>query len=539
MFFFCFFMFLYLASIFLFFWLGVGGGVMLSFYLFSILDLDVSLSFLFDCVSLGFFGSVSFISGLVFFYSNFYMDGTVDLRRFYWLVFGFVLSMFFLVFSGNFIMTMVGWDGLGLISFCLVIFYSNHMSLESGLVTVFSNRVGDVFFLSSFFFFFCLGSFSFDLGSSVVSLLFFSLIFLGAITKSAQAPFSAWLPAAMAAPTPVSSLVHSSTLVTAGVYVLLRFFYVYMFFSFSFLKIFFISTMLLAGLCAIIEKDFKKIVAMSTLSQLGLMLYVLSLGIWVLTFLHMVIHAFFKSMLFLSTGSLMSHLFGGQDSRWFGGNPFSFVSFLFFVVSCVCLSGFPFYIGFYSKDFIILGSSFGIGCLFYFTFLLGCIFTVLYSFRLVVGAFSSLYSSYSYVSFLENVFFVFSSVFLFMKGWLLGGLFYWSFLFDSLVFFEGFDVVVGLFLFFFGFFVFSTFSIFYRFVLYLYVIGFLRWFSSSGSSIFMSKFSFHKWDFSWLEMGGGQGVSLFLSSLNLYLSLLKLVSLGLLISFILFFSFCF
>lgn len=124
-----------------------------------------------------------------------------------------------------------------------------------------------------------MGSFGFGVGSVIDCLIFCSLVFLGAITKRAQQPFSAWLPAAMAAPTPVSSLVHSSTLVTAGVYVLLRYFYVLLFFRFSFLKVVFIATMVLAGVCANVEKDFKKIVAMSTLSQLGLMLFVLSFGV--------------------------------------------------------------------------------------------------------------------------------------------------------------------------------------------------------------------------------------------------------------------
>lgn len=103
-------------------------------------------------------------------------------------------------------------------------------------------------------------------------------LFFGSITKSAQIPFSAWLPAAIAAPTPVSSLVHSSTLVTAGVYVLIRFNYLFIFFTINYFKFFFVFTMLLAGVCAVLEKDFKKIVAISTLSQLGIIMFILSVG---------------------------------------------------------------------------------------------------------------------------------------------------------------------------------------------------------------------------------------------------------------------
>jgi len=150
--------------------------------------------------------------------------------------------------------------------------------LESGLVTVFSNRVGDAFFLLSFFFFFCGGSFVFDVFSFFSVRIFLLFVFLGAITKRAQVPFSAWLPAAMAAPTPVSSLVHSSTLVTAGVYVLIRFNYLFFSFLHNFCVIFFIFTIVLAGGIACFERDFKKVVAISTLSQLGLMLFIICVG---------------------------------------------------------------------------------------------------------------------------------------------------------------------------------------------------------------------------------------------------------------------
>jgi len=270
----------YVFILFFFVYVFFIGGLLLEFYFFNFSGFDVSLSFVFDFVSLGFFGCVSFISGVVFYYRVFYIEGTFDMRRFLYLVFLFVVSMFFLVFSGNFFLTMVGWDGLGLVSFCLVIYYSNSSSLESGLVTVFRNRVGDVFFLLSFLFFLSSGMSTWDFYSSsffsfVVFLVF---LFFGAITKSAQVPFSAWLPAAIAAPTPVSSLVHSSTLVTAGVYVLIRFNYVFWYFSFNFLKVFFLFTIILAGFCAVLEMDLKKIVAMSTLSQLGIMMFILSRG---------------------------------------------------------------------------------------------------------------------------------------------------------------------------------------------------------------------------------------------------------------------
>jgi len=303
-----------------------------DFFFFNLFGIDFSFTFVFDFLSLGFFRCVSFISGIVFFYRIFYIRGTVDIRRFSWLVFLFVASIFFLVFSGNFFLTMVGWDGLGLVSFCLVIFYANSSSLESGLITVFSNRVGDVFFLVSFLIFFRVGVFTWDVSSLNIYIFFCLVIFFGAITKRAQVPFSAWLPAAIAAPTPVSSLVHSSTLVTAGVYVLIRFNYVFRYFSFLYLKFIFISTIIVAGVCAVLEKDFKKVVAMSTLSQLGIIIFILSVGAWVLSFLHIIIHAFFKSMLFLRTGSLIGQIAGMQDSRFYGS--FFYVLFFFSFFFC-------------------------------------------------------------------------------------------------------------------------------------------------------------------------------------------------------------
>lgn len=160
--------------------------------------------------------------------------------------------------------------------------------------------------------------------------------------------------------------------------------------------------MLIAGACANLEKDFKKVVAMSTLSQLGIMLFVLSIGLWALSFLHMVIHAFFKRMLFLRTGSLIRHYGGGQDSRFYRSNSFSVRAALFFLVSCVSLSGFPFFIGFYSKDIIILSSSLGSGYLVYLLFLGGCIFTVFYSFRLFSVGYSSWFKGYRTLVFSES-----------------------------------------------------------------------------------------------------------------------------------------
>lgn len=172
---------------------------------------------------------------------------------------------------------MLGWDGLGLISFLLVIYYNDARSLNSGLVTVFTNRVGDCFFIIRFIFILSNGWINMDFISQGCSLLFSLILGIGCITKRAQIPFSSWLPAAIAAPTPVSSLVHSSTLVTAGIYLIVRFNYL-LFDFFYFLRFISLFTMFLAGVCSIVELDFKKVVAISTLRQLGFIIFSLSTG---------------------------------------------------------------------------------------------------------------------------------------------------------------------------------------------------------------------------------------------------------------------
>jgi len=522
--FFVFYIFLIVMFLYLF---GIG-GVMLDLFLFSFLGVDFSLTLIFDFLSFGFFGCVSLVSSLVFFYSVFYMAGTVDIRRFGGLVVLFVASMFILVFSGNFIFTMIGWDGLGLVSFCLVIFYSNFSSLESGLVTVFRNRIGDAFFLLSFFFFFRGGYFGVDLFSYLFLGVFLLFIFFGAITKSAQVPFSAWLPAAMAAPTPVSSLVHSSTLVTAGVYVLIRFNYVFFSFLKGFCVIFFIFTIVLAGGIACLEGDLKKIVAISTLSQLGLILFIVCIGSWTLSFIHIVIHAFFKSILFLGTGSLMSQLRGGQDSRFFGGGRFSFAGFVYFVVRCLCLAGFPFFIGFYSKDLIILGSSFFGGSLLFFLFLVGCIFTVCYRLRLIYLSYFSLVKGPAYLFMVEDWIFFFPVRMLFFIGWVLGGVFYYFFS-GGFLFFFFFDFIKGLVIILLGVSFFFLLRWVYKFYFFLASISFLRWISSSGLS-FVGKFLFWgAFDKTWIEYFGGSGVYRILSFSNKFLFIFDYVGVGLLI----------
>ena len=423
--------------------------------------------------------------------------------RFFFLLFLFVVSMLFLVFSGSWVVVMLGWDGLGLVSFLLVIYYSNRVRLDSGLVTVFTNRIGDCLFILSFMFMFYRGWVSLEFISLEGCLLFSLVIFLGCVTKRAQLPFSSWLPAAMAAPTPVSSLVHSSTLVTAGVYLLVRF-------NFLLDEIFFILcplslfTMFLAGACAVYELDFKKVVAISTLSQLGFMIFSIRAGYWLLGFLHMMFHAFFKSSLFLSTGNLMHYLLGDQDSRNFGSLGSSFFSKLLFSMSRLSLMGFPFSLGFYSKDTILGSLLFNSSSFISFLFILGCCFTVAYSLRLVYMGFINFPSYLGNSVFSEDTYFYLPIIFLYSMCIILGNFFFFYFL-PPLVF-SFLDFCLGLFIIVGGFVLFKVVPFIYSFLVSMIRISFLSILSSSVASRFTPLFSYSG-EYSWGEIFGGKGSS--------------------------------
>ena len=403
----------------------------------SVLGLDISFRFLFDWTSRLFFSCVSLISGSVFLYSYYYM-GYInffnnDVNRFFFVLFFFVLRMFFLVFSFSWFVVILGWDGLGVVSFLLVIYYNNPSRVDSGLVTFFINRLGDCFFILTFMFIFYRGLFSFDYLIINLRTLFVCFLILGMITKRAQVPFSSWLPLAMAAPTPVSSLVHSSTLVTAGVYLIVRFNYLLQEVRF-YVIILGLLTIFLGGFCSLVEKDFKKVVAMSTLSQLGFIVFTLSQGFWILCYLHILFHAFFKRLLFLSTGGLINNLFGIQDSRYFGRffSPFGMV---FFNLSVIRLIGFPFFLGFFSKD-RILGGLFALGDPISVIFLICCCLTVAYSLRLLFIGYFIFPAFFRFITTKDDLVFFFSVFVIYVFCWFVGNfVFYNFFVFNEVFFF--------------------------------------------------------------------------------------------------------
>nr|YP_009107276.1 NADH dehydrogenase subunit 5 [Petrolisthes haswelli]CEH11279.1 NADH dehydrogenase subunit 5 [Petrolisthes haswelli] len=365
-------------------------------------SVSIVTSYIFDFMSLMFLGFVTFISSMVLFYSGGYMLGDKNLNRFIYLVLAFVASMGILIISPNLISILLGWDGLGLVSYALVIYYQNEKSSNAGMLTVLSNRVGDVGLLLSIGLMVSLGDWNFVLISAYLPsnsmALLVSLVVIAAMTKSAQIPFSAWLPAAMAAPTPVSALVHSSTLVTAGVYLMIRFSSALSNSVSTCLLLISCLTMFMSGLGANFEYDLKKIIALSTLSQLGVMLSILSLGFVNLAFFHLLTHALFKALLFMCAGVMIHNVKDFQDIRYMGNlSKFMPLTSMCMNLANLALCGFPFLAGFYSKDLILeVATNNSLNLIIFMLYVLSTSLTVCYTFRLI---FYSMFGNFNLLSY--------------------------------------------------------------------------------------------------------------------------------------------
>lgn len=286
------------------------------------------------------------------------MHSSRKFSRFHLLVVLFVASMFLLILRPNLVTLILGWDGLGISSFFLVIFYKSNKAYNAGLLTALTNRVGDALILVSLSLILPFRSFTFPiriLGGIRPATLTLGTFIVAAITKSAQVPFSAWLPAAMAAPTPVSALVHSSTLVTAGVYLLFRVLpAVKRAERLVTIGALGAVTTFMARLSAFLESDLKKIVALSTLRQLGVIILRMALHLPILAFFHLIVHAFFKALLFIATGNVIHNSNDYQDLRRRGGNRLALpFNQSIIVLTKIRLCGVPFFSAFFSKEFIL------------------------------------------------------------------------------------------------------------------------------------------------------------------------------------------
>jgi len=356
-------------------------------YNFILLNsIEVKYLVYFDLIRTLFSSVVLLISSIVLFYSSEYISKDFNSAKLMYLIIFFVISILLIIIRPNLFSILLGWDGLGLTSYCLVIFYQNEQSSSAGIITVLTNRIGDIGILLRFVFSLRISNLNFFFEGLNRSLAVSSyLVFIAALTKRAQLPFSAWLPAAMAAPTPVSSLVHSSTLVTAGVYLLIRFYYCFIGGIIREVLLFVSSlTIFFSGVCALFEIDLKKIIALSTLSQLGIIIIVLSLGNYKITYFHLIFHALYKATIFLRAGIIIHGIGGTQDIRIMGlvwqKNP---LLTRFILLRSLSLIGFPFLSGFYSKDLILEMVYFlNLNPYLFLTILVSTLFTVAYSIRL-------------------------------------------------------------------------------------------------------------------------------------------------------------
>ena len=348
----------------------------------------IYLTFVVDSIALYFIRLVRLVSGRVIIFRSSYMRQEKFFARFIFLVFMFIISIFLLILSPNLIRLLLGWDGLGVTSYLLVIFYQSNKSYNAGILTALTNRLGDVGLLVSISLIIYIGSWTYtyvNIVNSILSHMLVYLIIISACTKRAQMPFSAWLPAAMAAPTPVSALVHSSTLVTAGVYLLIRINLLIVEINIrKFLSVLGMLTIIMAGITAIVEIDMKKVIALSTLRQLGIIIIILGIGNPVLAFFHLISHAFFKAILFMCAGLIIHRIKDYQDIRKIGFNYLNInLSVSIMMIANIRLCGLPFLRGFYSKDLIIeIVIIKGKNIFLFLILILGTGLTVIYSCRL-------------------------------------------------------------------------------------------------------------------------------------------------------------
>lgn len=345
-------------------------------------------SFLLDITSIKFILVVRLISIRVLFYSKRYIDDEFNSKRFIFLVLIFIFRIFFLILGARVPLLLLGWDGLGLSSYFLIVHYQNFKSSGRGLITVIRNRIGDIFIITSRILIISEISSLYFYNSSISNIqinLLRLILILGAITKRAIFPYSVWLPEAIAAPTPVSSLVHSSTLVTAGVYLLLRtriWFPSYYIIIIGIIRSF---TLLLSRGSALFCLDFKKVIALSTLRQLSFILVTLSLSLYSVSFFHLITHALFKSSLFIAAGSFIHLGATNQDIRFMDTSNITKNRLILISIPILALRGLIFLAGFFRKETIII-SSFSSGLLIFITLsiVFGALLTILYSIRILI-----------------------------------------------------------------------------------------------------------------------------------------------------------
>jgi NADH-quinone oxidoreductase subunit L len=356
---------------------------------------SVNFGFLVDPLSWMMMLVITGVGALIHVYSAGYMHDDERHNYFFAYLNLFVFFMLLLVMGNNYLLLFSGWEGVGLCSYLLIGFWFNVDEYNEAAKKAFvMNRIGDLGFLLGLFLllntFGALdykGIFGGDLLShapqgviTAITLLFI----VGAAGKSAQIPLYTWLPDAMAGPTPVSALIHAATMVTAGIYLVLRSIHLFELapFSLEVLTYLGLATSIFAATIGLKQNDIKKVLAYSTVSQLGLMFFALGLGAYTAAFFHLVTHAFFKALLFLSAGSVIHGLGGEQDIRKMGNlRKVLPITFIVFAIGTLAIAGIPPFSGFFSKDQILL-AAYGHSPLLFALGLFASLLTVYYMFRM-------------------------------------------------------------------------------------------------------------------------------------------------------------
>ena len=327
--------------------------------------LQIPFEFLIDPLSTWFLLIITGIGFLIHLYSIGYMKEDEGFSRFFTYLNLFVFFMLLLVLGNNYLIMFVGWEGVGLCSYLLIGFWFKNTTYNNAARKAFvMNRIGDLgFLLGIILIFITFGSISFNdiflragtVPTSVITSIAL-LLFIGAIGKSAQIPLYTWLPDAMAGPTPVSALIHAATMVTAGIYMIVRsnVFYSISEVASETVAVVGVITALFAATIGLFQNDIKKILAYSTVSQLGLMFLGLGVGAYSSAVFHVTTHAFFKALLFLGAGSVIHAMGGEQDIRKMGGlNGKIKITFITMLIGTIAISGLPPFSGFFSKDEIL------------------------------------------------------------------------------------------------------------------------------------------------------------------------------------------
>lgn len=394
----------FIISVMVFMQVKSGHAEVLHYFDFiNVGGLNIGFDLKFDALSALFLLIITGVGFLIHVYSTAYMhdEDSKDFAKYFAYLNLFVFSMLLLVLGSNFVIMFIGWEGVGLCSYLLIgYWYKNNNYTDAAKKAFIMNRIGDLGFLLAIFWLIArLGSVHYDTVFSAASLARLSatditgitlLMFVGATGKSAQIPLYTWLPDAMAGPTPVSALIHAATMVTAGIYMIARSNALFSLAPITQTVIIVIgmATALLAATIAIKQNDIKKVLAYSTVSQLGFMFLALGTGNYVAAVFHVLTHAFFKALMFLGSGSVIHAMGGEQDIRKMGGlHKHMKITSITFFIGCLAIAGIPGFSGFFSKDEILAGA-FGHGKILYGIALFTALLTAFYMFRLYIITFS-------------------------------------------------------------------------------------------------------------------------------------------------------